>query len=95
MGMEESCGCCCEGETKEKEKMGDMMVEIADKAWMKVVQKKLEAMIAEKNGEELDGVAKLTYEYVHKLYGEKMAGREMPAGSAEEFEKKLMEAMKK
>ena len=88
----ESCECCCE-EPKEK-KMGDYMFEVADKAWMKVVQRKLEAMIEKQNGKALDKVAKITFDYVHKTYRLQMAGKEMPKGSAEKFEKDLMAAMK-
>lgn len=92
MGMEESCECCCE--EKKEPKFGDMMVGVADKAWMRVVQGKLEAIIEKKNGKELDRVAKLTYDYAHALYGAKMAGRELPKGAAEKFEKELMAALK-
>ncbi len=88
---EESCGCC--EEPKEKG-FGDMMVDVADKAWLAVMQAKIAKMIEKKNGKEMDKVAKLTYDYVHALYAAKMAGKELPKGAAEEFEKKLNAAMK-
>ncbi|MFA6214063.1 MAG: hypothetical protein WC717_02180 [Candidatus Micrarchaeia archaeon] len=93
MGTEndEGCGCCCE---EEDESFGAMMVEVADKAWMKVMQRKLEAMIEKRNGKEMDRVASVAYDYAHRLYALKMDGKEMPKGAAEEFEKKLMAAMK-
>ena|GEM_PF-5954815 len=87
---EEGCGCCQE----EEDDFGGMMVEVADKAWMKVAQRKLEALIEKNNGKEMDKMAKLVYDYAHELYSLKMSGKEMPKGAAEEFEKKLMAAMK-
>jgi hypothetical protein len=92
MGMDKKCecGCCCD----EEESFGDSMVELADKAWMKVVQRRLEAILEKEQGKELDRVAKVTYEYAKKFYTAQMSGKELPKGSAEEFEKKLMAAMK-
>jgi len=88
---EENCDCCCD---EKEQRYGDMMVDVADRAWMKVAQRKLEALIEKNNGKEMDKTAKLVYDYAHKLYSLKMAGKEMPKGAYEEFEKNLMAAMK-
>lgn len=88
MGNEESCECC-----EEEESLGDMTMGVADKAWMKVLQRKLEAMIEKNQGEGMDKTAKIVYEYARTFYDMKMAGKKMPKGAAEAFEKKLMAAM--
>ena len=87
-GKEECCECC------EEKSFGGSMVELADKAWMKVAQRKLEAMLEKEHGKELDRVAKVTYEYARKFYSAQMEGKELPKGAAEKFEKDLMAAMK-
>jgi len=86
--------CCSEECCKEEASLGSMMVDVADKAWMKVAQRKIEAMIEKENGKGMDKVAKITYDYVHALYAAKMAGKELPKGASEEFEKKLNAALK-
>jgi len=81
--------CCSEECCEEEKSLGEMMADVADKAWMKVAQRKIEAMIEKENGKGMDKAAKITYEYVHALYAAKMAGKELPKGAAAEFEKKL------
>ncbi len=92
MDKEESCECCCEEEKKEN--FGGMMVEVAEDAWTAVVQRKIEAMIEKSDGKGLDKVAKIILDHTRLVWQMKMAGKELPKGANEEFEKTLMAAMK-
>ena len=87
---EENCGCCHE----EEDDFGGMMVEIAEDAWAAVVQRKIEAMIEKEDGKGMDKIAKIILEHTRMVWKMKMSGKEMPKGADEEFEKKLMSAMK-
>ncbi|MFA6489572.1 MAG: hypothetical protein WCT52_02720 [Candidatus Micrarchaeia archaeon] len=86
--------CCGECDCEKPKSFGDMMVDVSDKAWFAVLQRKIEKIIEKKNGKGMDKVANLTYEYVHSMYAAKMAGKELPKGAAAEFEKKLNAALK-
>ena len=92
MGHEkdESCECC--GEKKEQTMTG-MAVEIGDKAWTAVLQRKFEAKLEKKMGKELDKVASIAFEYASKYYAAAMKGNPLPRSETEDFEKKLNEAM--
>ncbi len=87
------CECCCE-EEKPKATMTGMAVDIGDKAWMAVIQRKFESMLEKKMGKHMDKVAAVAFEYVSKYYGAKMKGKEFPKSETDAFEKKLMDAMK-
>ncbi|MFA6907400.1 MAG: hypothetical protein WC263_01075 [Candidatus Micrarchaeia archaeon] len=86
----EGCGCCCH---EEEDDFGGMMVDVAEDAWTSVVQGKIEAMIEKEDGKGLDKVARIILEHTRAIWKAKMAGKELPKGAEEEFEKRLMAAM--
>ena len=90
---DENCGCCCE-EEKPKPTMTGMAVEIGDKAWTAILQRKFEARLEKKMGKEMEKLADISFEYVHKYYAAKMQGKEFPKSETDAFEKKLNDAMK-
>lgn len=87
------CGCCCEDE-KPKATMTSMAIEIGDKAWMAVLQRKMESIMEKKMGKQMEKTAAVAFEYAHKYYGAKMQGKELPKSETEAFEKKLNDSMK-
>ncbi|VVC00574.1 Uncharacterised protein [uncultured archaeon] len=88
----EKCECCCEEEKEQT--MTGMMVEVGDKAWMKVLQRKFEARLEKKSGKQMEKVADIAFEYVHKYYALSMQGKKMPKSETDAYEKKLNDAMK-
>ena len=94
MGNEkmDDCGCCCE-EEKKNQTMTGMCLEIGDKAWSAVLQRKLEAKLEKSKGKEMDKVASVAFEYVTKYYSAAMQGKALPKSETDAFEKKLNDAM--
>ncbi|MCX6772961.1 MAG: hypothetical protein NTV88_04290 [Candidatus Micrarchaeota archaeon] len=86
-----SSECCCEEEKKQT--MTGMAVEMGDKAWMAVIQRKMEANLEKTMGKQLGKVAGIMAEYVHKYYAASMQGKKLSAGETAAFEKKLNDAM--
>jgi len=88
----EECGeCCCE--EKKEETMTGMSVEIGDKAWMAILQRKFEAMLEKEKGKQMDKVAAVAYEYVTKYYAASMQGKQLSKSETDAYEKKLTAAM--
>jgi hypothetical protein len=87
------CGCCC-GCHEQEETMTGMAIRIADKAWSKVLQRRLESMLEKKRGKTMDKVAAVAMEYATKYYAASMGGKELGKGETDSYEKKLMAAMK-
>lgn len=73
--------------------MTGMAIEIGDKAWMGVLQRKMEAKLEKTMGKQMDKVADIMMDYVHKYYAASMKGKEFPKSETEAFEKKLNAAM--
>lgn len=94
MGHDKSsdCECCCE-EEKKKITMTGMAVEIGDKAWMAVIQRRMESMLEKQMGKQMDKVAAIASEYVHKYYAASMQGKTLSKAETDAFEKKLNAAM--
>ncbi len=93
MGNDKSCesDCCCE-EEKNKTMTG-MSIEIGDKAWSKVLQRKMEALLEKKMGKQMDKFAAIAFEYTTKYYTASMQGKTLSKGDTDAFEKKLNDAM--
>ncbi len=89
---DENCGCCCEEEKKEQT-MTSMAIEIGDKAWMAVLQRKFEAKLMKAKGKQMEKVATVAFEYVTKYYMATMQGKKFPQSETDAFEKKLNAAM--
>ena len=85
------CGCGCEDEWDLKEELD----ELAEKAWMNVVRKKMEAAIEKESGKKLDKVAQLAVEHAMKTWKMMMENERMEESEEDEYEKKLDEAMGK
>lgn len=94
MGKEDCCEseCCCE-EEKKSQTMTGMSLEIGDKAWSKVLQRKMEAMLEKAKGKQMDKVASVAFEYVTKYYAASMQGKALTKSEADAFEKRLNDAM--
>ncbi len=88
---EECCGCC---EEKKEQTMTGMAVEVGDKAWMAVLQRKFEARLEKKMGKGMDKLADVAFDYVSKYYAASMQGKKLSGSETDAFEKKLNEAMK-
>lgn len=94
MGKEDCCEseCCCE-EEKKSQSMTGLSLEIGDKAWSKVLQRKMEARLEKEKGKQMEKVASVAYEYVNKYYKASMQGKALPKSEIDAFEKKLNDAM--
>ena len=73
--------------------MTGMSVEIGDKAYMAVLQRKFEAKLEKTMGKSMGKVADIAFEYVHKYYAAAMKGKTLPKSETDAFEKKLNAAM--
>ena len=91
--MEKNEECCCECH-EEEETMTGLAIRIADKAWSKVLQRRLESMLDEKRGKTMDKVAAVAMEYATKYYAPAMQGKELGKSETDSYEKRLMAAMK-
>jgi len=85
------CGCCSEEEWNLKEELD----ELAERAWMNVVRKKMEDAIEKESGKKLDKVALIAVEHAMRAWKMMMENGKMEEKEAEEYEKKLDEAMGK
>jgi len=77
-----------------KEKtMTAMSVELGDKAWGAIAQRKFEEMLERDMGKTIEKTVRLQYEYCGKYYSAMMNGKKLSAAETKEFEKKMNEAM--
>lgn len=92
MGKEECCECCC-GEGKKTQTMTWWSIEISDRAWAAILQRKMEAMLEKTMGKQMDNVASVAFEYAVKYHMAVMQGKTLPKSETDAFEKKLSAAM--
>ena len=85
------CECCCE--EKKEQTMTGMAIDLGDKAWSAVIQRKMEARLEKTMGKQMGKVADIMTEYAHKYYAAAMQDKQLSKSETAAFEKKLNEAM--
>lgn len=89
------CGChnctCCShpGASSECHKLSEMLLHLADEAWMEVLKDKIKEDILAKSGDHLTQLARTTSEYNHKRWKDKMEAKK----GCEDFDAQLKEIM--
>jgi hypothetical protein len=88
-----NCCCCCHSHSECHQgphKYSEILLQLADEAWMEVVKEKIKEEILKQSGQHLNQLAKLVSTSNHIRWKEKMAEKK----NVEDFEESLRDLMR-